>query len=761
MAVEPQDPRDEEPARLPRKRARRDVAAQDNRDLVLPLSSDGNEEEQSELTLRDTWRVLFKRRWAVLGCTILVTAFMLIWALLQTPLYQSNATLQIESSGLRIFKTEGIEAIDTRGDFMGTQVELLKSRALAVRTARNLGLVSDVPFQKSLAEPNGFSRILALVGSRPDPVVLPVPKEPLEEREAKVVDSLMNGRSINVVRGSQLVRISFVSTDPKVAQRVADGFAKSFMEANVSRREENSQYAREFLEDRLAQLKLKLEDSERALINFAQQQRLASVDQNTSLATSNLQQLNNALGAATADRIKAESQWRQSQVPGAALSEALKSPVLDKLREARAELMAEYESKRSTYKPDYPEMLQLSRRISEVEERIKEEVGAYAQASQGEYKAALANENLLREQVAALQSELLDLQGRSVQFNILKRESDTNKQLYDALLARYKEIGVAGDSEASNVSMVDPALLGYRFHPDIPRRVMIGLLLGLMLGIGLSFMLEKLDETIKSPEDIERHLRLPVIGVVPKVDEDQLKLVEDDSRSSFSEAYRSLRTGLQYATEAGAPRVLLVTSAVAGEGKSTTAMMLARKFAQLGVRVLLIDADLRKPSIHRKLNLDNEVGLSNYLSGQVEGPAIFKPTVHENLTVVTSGATPPNPAELLAAARFGSLLTVAGHTYDQVIIDGPPLLGLADVPIIANAVDATLIAIEAGHARIGVLRGALKRLFAVRARIAGALLVKYDARMAGYGYGYGQGYGYSDYYYHYSEGTDPRRLKRS
>jgi capsular exopolysaccharide synthesis family protein len=345
-----------------------------------------------------------------------------------------------------------------------------------------------------------------------------------------------------------------------------------------------------------------------------------------------------------------------------------------------------------------------------------------------------------------------------VQFNILKREADTNKQLYDALLQRYKEIGVAGGTSANNVSMVDAALPGDRFKPNIRRSGLIGILLGLALAIGVAFLLERLDETLKTPEDIERHLRLPVIGIVPKLEAELVETASQDSRSAFSEAYRSLRTGLQYATEAGAPKILLVTSAVAGEGKSTTALMLARKFAQLGVKTLLIDADLRKPSLHKRMSLPNESGLSDYLAGLADGPEIFKQTTEDNLTVVTSGPTPPNPAELLAAARFRSLLAMASHTYDQVIIDGPPLLGLADVPIIANAADGTLIAIEAGRARIAVLRGALKRLFAVRARITGALLVKYDAAAAGYGSGYG--YGYSNYYYYYSDATQNRRLKR-
>jgi succinoglycan biosynthesis transport protein ExoP len=757
MAIEPTDRRDEDSDRLPHRAPRsRALAEQASSEPGLPLSPDARDDEERELTLRDAWHVLLKRRWTVLGCTALVAAVAIIGALLQTPLYRSTATLQIESSALRIVNMEGVEAVDASGDFMSTQIELLKSRAVVLRAVRQLGLVSDEAFQNAVSRPGGIAGIVSLFrgkDARPDAA-----SRTLESRESEAVARVMGNRQVEVVGYSQLAKVSFVSPDPRVAERVSNGLAQAFMEANLSRREENSKYARTFLEDRLAQLKLKLEDSERALIKFAQAQRLASVDQNTSLASANLEQLNTALGTATADRIRAESTWRQAQVAGGLSSDALQSPMLDKLRETRNDLKADYEAKRATFKAEYPEMQQLTRRIAEVEARIKEEAGAYTTAAQAEYEAALANETLLREQVATLQSELLDLQGRSVQFNILKRESDTNRQLYDALLQRYKEIGVAGGGASNNVSVVDPALPGYRFKPDIRRSALIGLLLGLMLSFALAFLLERLDETIKTPEDIERQLRLPVLGIVPKVGEGSLEAMSEDSRSPFSEAYRSLRTGLQYATEAGAPGILLVTSAVAGEGKSTTALMLARKFAQLGVKVLLIDADLRKPSLHKRLNVDNPTGLSEYLAGETDGPEMFKPTTQANLTVVTSGATPSNPAELLSAARFRSLLTLATHNYDQVIIDGPPLLGLADVPIIANAADGTLIVIEAGHARIGVLRGAMKRLFAVRARITGALLVKYDPKAAGYGYG--RGYGYSDYFHHYSDGAEGRRLKR-
>jgi polysaccharide biosynthesis transport protein len=246
------------------------------------------------------------------------------------------------------------------------------------------------------------------------------------------------------------------------------------------------------------------------------------------------------------------------------------------------------------------------------------------------------------------------------------------------------------------------------------------------------------------------------VGIVPKLDQADIDSAAADPRSAFSEAYRSLRTGLQYASAAGAPKILLVTSALPSEGKTTTALMLATKFAQLGQRVLIIDADMRKPSLHSRMGLANEAGLSDFLVGQADGPQIFQSTGHENLTALTAGTHTPNPAELLAAPRFHSLLTVAGHSYDHVILDAPPMLGLADVPIMANAADGTLFVIEGGKARLGVVRAAVKRLHAVRAQITGAVLVKYDVRTAGYGYGYG----YTSYYYDYSDAKAARSIAR-
>jgi len=726
---------------------RKALVAVETPEPVITVPAAPTWQEAPAYSLRDVWHVLLKHRRMVATATAVVLALALLVTLLMTPQYRSTVLLHVESSGLKITKVEGLEGMVKSDDFLGTQVEVLKSRSVALRAVRKLGLLTDADFTRSQAPSGGLAAIAAWmhVGDSDE-------AKSLEDREAKVVEGIMKATSVTLIRKSELVELSYTNPDPQVAARVVAGLSQAYMDSNLARREENSQVARTFLEDRLQQIKQKLEDSERAVIDYAQSQHLASVDQNTLLASNNLQQLNTVLSQASAERIRAESRWREAVAAnGVASLETLKSELLDRLRQIRVELKAEYESKRATYKPDYPEMLQLSHRINEVEARMQDEIGFYTRGAEVEYKSALANELSLRKRVGELQNELLDLQGRSVQFNILKRESDTNKQLYDALLQRYKEIGVGGEVATNNVSVVDPARKGVRFKPSLPMNLRLGLLLGLALGVGLAFLREQLDDTLKSPEDIERHLGLHVYGVIPNVEHGLIGSISDDPRSSFSEAYRSLRTGLQYATDDGAPRILLVTSALAREGKTTSSVMLARNFAQLGRKVLLIDADLRKPSVHTQLNLSNEQGLTDYLLGRVPGVELFRPSGYDNLSVVTSGGTPPNPAELLSSPRFESMLQVGLHAYDQIIIDGPPLLGLADVPTIAPLTDGTLLIVGAAQARVGTVIGAIKRLTGARARVIGAAIVRYDARRAGVhsygaGYGYGYGYGYGQTY---------------
>jgi succinoglycan biosynthesis transport protein ExoP len=280
-------------------------------------------------------------------------------------------------------------------------------------------------------------------------------------------------------------------------------------------------------------------------------------------------------------------------------------------------------------------------------------------------------------------------------------------------------------------------------------------LLGLALGTLLAFFFDYLDDTLKTPSEIEKHLGLAVLGIIPKLKNITPSNALEDVRSPFSEAYRSVRTALQFSTESGVPRSLLITSSIPNEGKSTTALTLAQHFAQLGKRVLLIDADLRNPTLHKTLGIDNHLGLSNCLAGAAKPQDVIHTPAEANLHVIPSGPLPPNPAELLSGHKLLSLLTVAMAKYDQVIIDGPPTMGLADAPIISHVAMGTLLVIDAGQTRKQLARAAVKRLLGARAHLVGALLTKVDSRTAGYG-----GYGYADYAYYTYDGRTPKLTRQ-
>ncbi|MBW8312064.1 MAG: polysaccharide biosynthesis tyrosine autokinase [Rhizobium sp.] len=714
--------------------------------------------DSDEIDLLSYWRILVKRRWTVLGAAGIVLVTALVGTLLMTPIYRASTSLQIDRETIKVVEVEGVTPVEgaAGSDFFQTQYELLKSRALAERVASQLGL-ADGDQLEQLAPRSPWGALAGMFSGSGEEEART--EEEVSARQSAATAFIARGLTVEPVRNSRLVRVHFDSPDPDFSARAANAAAEAFIASNLERRFDSSSYAKTYLEDRLQELKLKLEDSERKLVEFAQQEQIVSSGEGSaSLSEQNLGTLNAALAEARRDRIRAEARWRQAQASKGVvlLGEVGDNSIIQSLQERRAELQGEYQDKLRLFKPGYPAMTQLKGQIDEVERQIGAEVANIKSAIQAEFLAAQEQERLLGEQLAGLKTEVLDLQSRSIQYNIFKREVDTNRELYDGLLQRYKEIGVAGGVSSNNIAVVDRAQRGYKYKPSLPRNLALGLLAGLMLGVLLALAFEYLDDTLKSPEDVEKQMGLPVLGVIPllKAPMTPAKAL-DDPRSAFSEAYRSVRTALQFSTDTGVPRCLLVTSASPAEGKSTTALTLAKNFAQLGKRVLIIDADLRNPSLHRLLDKPNDVGLSNYLAGASKATEVIHATDSPHLMFMPTGPLPPNPAELLMGPKMLSLISIASEKFDQVIIDGPPVMGLADAPILANMASGTLLVVEAGETRITLARNALKRLYAARAHVIGALLTKFSAKHAGYGYGYG---GYN--YYSYGAQPEPKKLAR-
>ena len=361
----------------------------------------------------------------------------------------------------------------------------------------------------------------------------------------------------------------------------------------------------------------------------------------------------------------------------------------------------------------------------------------------------------MKARIETLKAEVLDLQKKGIQYNILKREAESNRGIYNSLLQRYKEVDIAGGVGTNNIFVVDRAAVPiYPSEPNVPRSLILSLALGLGTGVGLALFLELLDDRVRAPEEIEQLFGLATLGVIPRIESQEMAEAIGDPRSALAESYRSLATALQFSTNSGLPRSISVTSAGPGEGKSTTVVAIARHFAQMGLKVLLIDADLRKPSLHKKLNLSNAIGLSNYLTGTSLPPELIQKTDHPNLAFMASGPLPPNAADLLSGTRVHSLISLGSEVFDLIVLDSPPLLGLADAQLLAGAVAANMF--RSGSRRERQRHDPLgaKAASAVpdhtdrrcpnKIRSPRPLAIPMATAMVWYGYGYGyKGYSYS------------------
>lgn len=719
--------------------------------------------EGSRLGVLDAYaRILWRRRWIIL-ITVILGLIAALFVNATTPrLFRSTASVQIEREAARVVNLGNDQPSMARSsqEFYQTQYGLLNSRALAEMVVRDLNLTANPTFM------NGYSG-----GSDAEPAA-PAGRERAQERrqlERDAAGLLLLHLTIEPVRASSLVRISFDSPDPQLSAQVVNALAENFIESNLARRFEAASYAREFLESRLEETRKRLEASERALVNYAGDQRIINLESGTtgpdgqrasggpSLEGAELVELNNALARAKVDRAAAEARFRSAQANGGlSAEEALGDSALGQLRTTRAQLSADYARLLTTFQADYPTAVALRQQIAELDRQIAGQGGAVLTSLRSAFEASAERERNLQAQVNDLTADVIDLRRRSIQYNIFQREADTNRSLYDALLQQYKEVGIAGGVGTNNVSVVDAGLPGNQVRPRSLLNLLLGVAIGLLAGVGLAFLIEQLDQTVIGPDDIAHKTGLPTLGAIPIIDarEDALELL-GDTRSKLSEAYLSLVTTLRFTTPHGAPRSIFLTSTRPAEGKSTSAYALARSFAQLGKTVLLIDADMRAPSIHQLVGLPNKQGLSNVLTGSENYAGFAQATPVPGLSVLTAGPLPPNPAELLASGTMAAAIGELLRNYDHVVIDGPPVMGLADAPLIASVAEATVFVIGSKQTNAKTIRSSVRRLADVDAHLVGAILTKFNAKQSGYGYDYAYGYEYG------SKKDNPNRGRQS
>ncbi len=723
----------------------------DPRNEARPYSYFPMEEElanDKQFDINKYIRVLINYRWLIAGMTLSSILVAVAITYMITPIYRATARIEIDRETINVAGKDNLQqdAGNTGIEFYQTQYELLNSRSLAERVVTTLGLRTDPKFPPKADTFSILGLVRGLVyGDKKSPVVT---DKSFEAQTTKTVEDLQAIVSVAPIRGSKLVDINVDHYDQTVAQKIASGYAEVFISDNLDRRYDASSYARKFLEERIQQLKVKLEESEKQLVGYADKQGIINFEDNKkTLAGSNLETINTKLAEARNERQKKEAIWQQAQLAqGFGLQQIQDSDTIKANRKLRTELSADYQQKLTLYKPAFPSMIQLHNQIAELDRQAQLEIQSIKASIKAQYEGALSQEKELLASLDSTKAAVVDQRKRSIQYNILQREVDTNRSLYDGLLQRYKEIGVTGAVGTNNISIVDRAAL-----PKFPRsprmffNLAIGLIAGLLVGLFTALFLDYMDDTVKVPEDIEREFGLTVLGISPKpaggvlIDEEL-----SDPRSASSESVRSLRTALQFSTSHGLPKTLLITSSKPSEGKTTSSISLCRSLAQVGLKVLLIDGDLRNASVHKRLKCRNEMGLSNYLVGSKMPDDVVQESDTQGLVVMTAGPLPPNPAELLAGPRMMSLLTLAADSFDIVVIDGPPVMGLADAPLLASQVQSTMVVVASNETRRSVVKVALRRLHLARASVVGALLTKFDAHLSGYGYGYG----YGEYEYH-------------
>lgn len=686
-----------------------------------------------------------RRKWMILGAIGGSILLGILLTILMTPRFTASATLEIQRETGSFVNVQGVQQKDSAVDqeFYNTQYGLLQSQTLAERVATDLRLSESPDFFKSVSVKS--DRWFDDAG-RPLPAM----------RRARVKaagSALLKSFSVSPLRLSRLVTISFTHPDPAMAKRVIDTWSADFVKLTLERRFEMTSYARQFLEGRIKQLRQRIDQGQRDLVYYASREGIINVPvasnsggnngsasvTERSLVAGNLTMLNDELNKAIAQRVETESRLN---APGGSVQEALQNGAISTLRQRRTELSADYARLMVQFEPNYPPAMAVRRQIEQLDVAITREENRVNSSLQQEYKAAARREQELRSQVAQLKNDFLDQRRRGVEYNIIQRDLDTNQQLYDALLQRYKEIGIAGGVGANNIVVVDPASLPQSpSSPNLLLNLLVATLLGVVIGGGLAFMLEQIDQGVSDPSEINTSFGIPLLGAIPKVDTNALEAL-GDRKSSLSEAYLSLQTNLAFSTSHGVPRSLAVTSSRPAEGKSTTANALARSLARSAGRVLLIDADMRSPSVHHQLGIENRRGLSNYLSGDDDVTSMIHDTAYPGMDVITAGPHPPSAPDLLTGSRLDRLISHLLESYQCVVFDIPPVMGLADAPLIGSRVEGIIFVIEAHSTQKAMAKVALQRLAAAQATIKGAVLTKFNSKRAHYGYGYDYGYGY-------------------
>ena len=742
---------------------------------MAPAESDhirGYPVEDEATHFWDYWRVVRRRRWTIISCFLVTAIAGTLWTFTQRPLYTASATVRIDKEEPRVIKFDKVvDESETAQDYYQTQYRLLQSRTLANRVIGLLQLDQHPEFQAPEREQGWRER--ARAWARESFVRwIPMPPPPAPEATEEVLltspltGAFLSRLSIEPIRSSRLVKVSFDSHHPDLSARVPNTLAEAFIAQQLDHKIEATRYATQFLAKQVDETRDRLSQAETRLSDFLNLKDILFVSadrsvQTQDLVTRELTQLLDALLKARAERIARESVLAEASGRSPdALTAVLQSPVVTSLKQQLAGLESDYRRLAQVFKPDYPKMQQLNEKIVETQRHLQGEVERSVQALQTDYDSAVRYEREIEAAVARQHRLARGLSESMAEYNLLRRDVDTSRDLYAALLARLRETQISSALFTSNISIVDRAEVpATPSRPNRSQNLFIACVLGLMGGVALAFVREYLDTNIRDAKEVESVLRVPILGLVPTwrshnghrraaitegpKREPQFALVAHaEIASALAESFRHLRTSLLYSSPDHPPKTIMVTSLQPEDGKTSLVTNLAITLAQLGAgEVLMVDADMRRPNLHEVLEVRQAPGLSTFLTGQARLDEVVVPTPVPGLSVIPSGRNPINPAELLASSRFRQAIEALGQRFAHIVFDTGPLFGVSDALILSGQVEGVVLVLRQGRASRDAAQRAIRNLMSVRSRLLGVILNDVDVHGQGY-YGYYGAYEY-------------------
>ncbi len=715
--------------------------------------------------LREYAQIAFKHKWGIIGLTLLVGLVAALLVFRQVHIYRATATLMIEREGARFVNVEDFYGYSSYNwEYYQTQYELLKSRPIAERVVDKLKL-DEVP-KSTVRKPKSSLLGLDWKSWFPDEWFPRPPPQTAEQRRAGAISSVAGGAKIEPVRNSQLVRLSFEGPDPELIARMANALGDSYIESVLEGRLQMTQKAASWLTERLAGLRAKLEASERLLQDYREREKLLDVQGIDSLEARELQLVSQRLAEARQKAKTSDVLVRQLQRAGkdavrlGAIPALLEYPLVQEYRSSLTAAEKKVQELSKTYGPKHPKMIAAAGDLETTRANLNRQLVSVASSILSDRQGEMRNVSDLERQLSGAKGDVREINRKEYELETLQREVEANRQLYDLFQTRFKETSAVGEVQSANARIVEAALPPTTpVRPNKRRTVMIGLFFGLMAGIGLAFLLEQFDNTMKGTADVERHLAIPVLGMLPlletkgKRDTSPMRHFSESSRSTFSEAVRTVRTGVLLSALDNPHKIVLVTSSVPSEGKTTTAMNLAFALGHMK-KVLLIDADMRRPMVGKATHGGkNRAGLSQFITGGAKLSECAEKQEGSDLYIMSAGQVPPNPLEILSSRRFAESLDNLCETFEHIVIDCAPALAVSDALVLSKLASAVIYVVRADSTPYQAAQSGMQRLRRVDAPVIGAVVNRVEKKGGRYygRYGYYYGDRYQDYGYQSGE----------